>query len=93
MATRVKERAERRAQAADKRPRAVAKNVGVSPSKVRIVLNLIRGKDYVEALAILKNMLPFMTAEDVNKLFKMKLITTEELSALWGIKTDLILIQ
>jgi flavin-dependent dehydrogenase len=41
--------------------------------------------------AVLKNMLPFMTAEDVNKLFKMKLITTEELSALWGIKTDLIL--
>jgi len=56
MATRVKERAEKRAQAADRRPRAVAKNVGVSPSKVRIVLNLIRGKDYAMAVAMLKNM-------------------------------------
>ena len=56
MATRQRVRAERNAQNADKRPRAIAKNLGVSPSKVRIVLNLIRGKDYAEALAILKNM-------------------------------------
>ena len=56
MATRQRVRAERNAQNADKRPRAIAKNLGVSPSKVRIVLNLIRGKDYTEALAILKNM-------------------------------------
>ncbi len=56
MATRQRERAERNAQNADKRPRAIAKNLGVSPSKVRIVLNIIRGKDYNEALAILKNM-------------------------------------
>ena len=56
MATRQRERAERNAQQADKRPRAIAKNLGVSPSKVRIVLNLIRGKDYAMALAILKNM-------------------------------------
>ena len=56
MATRQRERAERNAQNADKRPRAIAKNLGVSPSKVRIVLNLIRGKDYAMALAILKNM-------------------------------------
>ena len=56
MATRQRVRAERNAQNADKRPRAIAKNLGVSPSKVRIVLNLIRGKDYTEAVAILKNM-------------------------------------
>ena len=56
MATRQRVRAERNAQNADKRPRAIAKNLGVSPSKVRIVLNIIRGKDYTEALAILKNM-------------------------------------
>ena len=56
MATRQRVRAERNAQNADKRPRAIAKNLGVSPSKVRIVLNIIRGKDYNEALAILKNM-------------------------------------
>ena len=56
MATRQRERAERNAQNADKRPRAIAKNLGVSPSKVRIVLNLIRGKDYNMAVAMLKNM-------------------------------------
>lgn len=42
------------------------------------------------SFAVLKNMLPFMTADDVNKLFEMKLITTEELSALWGNKSELI---
>ena len=56
MATRQKQKAENNAKNADRRPRAIAKNLGVSPSKVRIVLNLIRGKDYVEADAILKNM-------------------------------------
>ena len=56
MATRQRQKAEKIAQNADKRPRAIAKNLGVSPSKVRIVLNLIRGKDYAMALAILKNM-------------------------------------
>ena len=56
MATRQRERAAKNAQNADKRPRAIAKNLGVSPSKVRIVLNIIRGKDYNEAVAILKNM-------------------------------------
>ena len=56
MATRQRERAEKNAQMSDKRPRAIAKNLGVSPSKVRIVLNLIRGKDYTVAVAMLKNM-------------------------------------
>ena len=56
MATRQRERALKNAENADKRPRAIAKNLGVSPSKVRTVLNLIRGKDYNEAVAILKNM-------------------------------------
>ena len=56
MATRQRERALKNAENADKRPRAIAKNLGVSPSKVRTVLNLIRGKDYAMAVAILKNM-------------------------------------
>ncbi len=56
MATRQRQRAQKNAETRDKRPRATAKNVGVSPSKVRIVLNLVRGKDYKEAVAILKNM-------------------------------------
>lgn len=42
-------------------------------------------------IALIKNMLPFMTADDVNKLFELKIITTEELSALWENKTDAIL--
>ncbi len=41
--------------------------------------------------AVLKNMLPFMTADDVNTLFKMKLVTTEELSALWENKAEALL--
>lgn len=40
--------------------------------------------------AVLKNILPFMTAEEVNKFFRMKLITTEELSVLWESKADAI---
>ena len=56
MATRQRQKAEKVAANLDRRPRAIAKNLGVSPSKVRIVLNLIRGKDYAMALAILKNM-------------------------------------
>lgn len=68
MATRIKVRAERNARNADRRPRAIAKNVGVSPSKVRIVLNLIRGKDYVMADAILNNMTNVGAAEAVKVL-------------------------
>ncbi len=55
MATRVKTKSENRALNDDKRPRAVAKYVRISPDKVRIVLDIIRGKSYVEAIAILKN--------------------------------------
>ena len=69
MATRQKVRAERNAQNSDKRPRATAKNVGVSPSKVRIVLNLVRGKDYAEAVAILRNM-PNVGAEEAVKVLE-----------------------
>ena len=56
MATRQRQKAEKIAENLDRRPRAIAKNLGVSPSKVRIVLNLIRGKDYSVAVAMLKNM-------------------------------------
>ncbi|MCI7068165.1 MAG: 50S ribosomal protein L22 [Mollicutes bacterium] len=34
---------------------AIAKDVRVTPRKVRLVLDLVRGKDVEEALAILKN--------------------------------------
>ena len=56
MATRQRQKAEKIAENLDRRPRAIAKNLGVSPSKVRIVLDLIRGKDYNMAVAMLKNM-------------------------------------
>lgn len=55
MATRSKEKAAARIANADKRPRAVAKYVRISPFKVRIVLDIIRGRSYTEAVAILKN--------------------------------------
>ena len=54
MAKRLREKAEARKENADKRPSATAKYVRISPDKVRIVLDVIRGKNYTEALAILK---------------------------------------
>ncbi len=53
MATRVKQKAAARKERADQRPRAVAKYVRVSPRKVQIVIDLIRGKQVDDALAIL----------------------------------------
>lgn len=54
MATRIKEKAEARKANADTRARATAKFVRISPDKVRIVLDIIRGQKYTDALAILK---------------------------------------
>ena len=53
MATRVKEKAAARKANADKRPHATAKYIRISPRKVKIVLDLIRGKDVATAAAIL----------------------------------------
>ncbi|NLD59171.1 MAG: 50S ribosomal protein L22 [Clostridiales bacterium] len=53
MATRVKQKAAARKANADKRPHASAKYVRVSPRKVQIVIDLIRGKQVDDALAIL----------------------------------------
>ena len=69
MATRVREKALARKQNADKRPKAVAKYIRISPSKVRIVLNVIRGQKYEEAVAILKNM-PNAATESVLKVLE-----------------------
>ena len=55
MAKNMKEKAARIAENKDRRPMAVAKYVRISPYKVRIVLDIIRGKGYREALAILEN--------------------------------------
>jgi len=53
MAKRMREKALVRKQNADRRPQATARFVRISPSKVRIVLDIIRGKSYNEAMAIL----------------------------------------
>ena len=54
MATRVKEKAAARKANADKRPHASVKYVRVAPRKAQIVVDLIRGKQVDEALAILQ---------------------------------------
>ena len=56
MATRIRQKAEKRAANKDNRPYAVAKDVRMSSSKVRIVLDNIRGKKVNEAVAILTYM-------------------------------------
>ena len=53
MATRMKEKAAARKANADKRPHATAKYVRVAPRKAKIVVDLIRGKQVDQALAIL----------------------------------------
>ena len=53
MATRVREKAAKRAEQRDTRPHATAKYVRISSRKVKIVIDLIRGKQVDDALAIL----------------------------------------
>ena len=53
MATRSKEKAAFRRENADRRPHATAKYIRISPRKVKIVIDLIRGKSVDEAEAIL----------------------------------------
>ena len=55
MATRIREKAKKRQEQKDQRPYAVAKYIRMSPSKVRIVLDNIRNKSAIEAVAILEN--------------------------------------
>ncbi len=55
MATRIREKAEARAASKDTRPYAKVKYVRMSPSKVRIVLNTVRGQKVDDAIAILAN--------------------------------------
>ena len=66
MAKNLKEKTARIAENKDRRPRAVAKHVRISPYKVRIVLDIIRGKGYKEAVAILENT-PKSASEPIKK--------------------------
>ncbi|KAA3646980.1 MAG: 50S ribosomal protein L22 [Chloroflexi bacterium] len=57
--------------------RAVAKNIPISAQKVRLVVDLVRGKDVQEAM----DMLDFVTkrgAEPVSKLLRSAMINAEE---------------
>ncbi|NWF77129.1 MAG: 50S ribosomal protein L22 [Chloroflexi bacterium] len=49
--------------------KAVAKDVGISPQKVRLVIDMVRGKKVDEALTIL-SFLPTPTAKAVAKVIK-----------------------
>ncbi len=54
MATNTREKGIAREENRDKRPHAIAKNIRLSSSKAKIVLDLIRGKQVDRALAILE---------------------------------------
>lgn len=53
MAKNTRGRAKRNAETRDKRPHAIARYIRISSSKVAIVLDLIRGKDYLAATTVL----------------------------------------
>lgn len=57
--------------------RATAKYIPVSPQKVRLVLDLVRGKDVDEALAILE-FTPKRAARYVTKVLKSAVANAEE---------------
>ena len=76
MATRQREKALKRRENKDKRPRAVAKYIRISSSKVRIVIDLIRGKSVAEARAILMNT-PKAATEPVLKLLNSAVANAE----------------
>ena len=69
MAKRMKEKTEARAAAKDTRPTAKVKYVRIAPSKVRVVIDNVRGKSVNEAIAILDST-PKAASEVVSKLIK-----------------------
>ena len=67
MATRIKEKAERRLAEKDMRPTAHARHIRMSAFKVRAILDVVRGKKYIVAVAMLDNM-PNAAADVIKKL-------------------------
>ncbi len=55
MAKNVKEKTNKINETRDTRPTAVAKYLRLSASKMNIVMDMVRGKKYADAIAILKN--------------------------------------
>lgn len=76
MATRIREKAAAIAKNKDNRPMAKVKYVRISPSKIRIVLDNIRGKSATEALALMENARQ-ANAEVVVKLLKSAIANAE----------------
>lgn len=76
MATRIRQKAENRQKNKDNRPYAVAKDIRMSSSKVRIVLDNIRGKKVNEAVAILSYM-PQKGASESLKVLKSAIANAE----------------
>ena len=76
MATRQREKALKRNEQKDKRPRAVAKYVRISSRKVKAVIDLIRGKQVMEAKAILMHT-PKSASEPVEKLLDSAIANAE----------------
>ncbi|HIV00982.1 MAG TPA: 50S ribosomal protein L22 [Candidatus Caccopulliclostridium gallistercoris] len=72
----MREKSEKRLQNKDQRPFAKVKYVRMSPSKVRIVLDTVRGKKVEEAVAILANS-PQSAAEVCLKLLKSAIANAE----------------
>ena len=76
MATRMREKSDKRKANADKRPHATAKYIRISSRKVKAVIDLIRGKSVKEAEAILLYT-PKAATEPVAKLLKSAIANAE----------------
>ena len=76
MATRQKEKAAKRQENRDKRPKAIARYVRISPRKAGAVMNLLRGKKVSEAEAILMGT-PKAASEILDKLLKSAVANAE----------------
>lgn len=76
MATRMREKAAKRRENAEKRPHAIARYVRISSRKVKIVIDMIRGKSVKEAQAILEYT-PKAATEPVLKLLKSAVANAE----------------
>jgi large subunit ribosomal protein L22 len=65
-----------------KTAKAVAKNIGVSPRKIKLMIDLIRGKKVGEAIAILKN------TESMSRTYILKVVTSAAANAEHNFQMD-----
>ncbi len=81
MAKRIREKTEKLAMNKDTRPTAHARYIRISPSKVRVVLDVVRGKSVNEALSMLA-VTPKAASEIVYKLIQSATANAEHNSGL-----------